>query len=162
MGWSQSTQNCASVHFQVTFFLSLPPLLLKLPNFKENSCSRVRNLQRQVFYLSLFCFVLFCFSFVFFSAPTRHQESLKSLPRQMSKNPGLEERETVCCLQSRVPNHMSTKRRTEPMYQTFRGENSYCLVLNLVLGSKVLNKLGSSALKRESYVNERNCKQWRL
>ena len=53
-------------------------------------------------------FLLFFSSYVC-SVPTRHQESLKSLLRQMPKfNPWLEERETVCCLQSKVTNHMST------------------------------------------------------
>ena len=151
MGWSQSTHSCASVYFQVTLFLSLPPLLLNLPYFKVKSCSRERDLQRQVFFLFFSSYVC--------SVPTRHQESLKSLLRQMSKNPWLEERETVGCLQSKVTNHMCVDERIETKYQTFRGQNSCCLVLKLVFGSKALNKLGSSALQRKFYGNETNCKQ---
>lgn len=108
MGWSQSIHNCGSVYFQVTFFFSLPPLLLKLEN----------EIYKDKF-------------FTFFSS----YFTVYNLKLQITW----------------------AQTRTETNYQTFRGQNSYCLVLKLVFGSKALNKLGSSALQRKFYVNETNC-----
>ena len=152
----QSSHNCASVHFRVTFSLPLSRRLLKLPNFEEKSSSRERYLQRQVFYL-------FFFSRMFFQLVKNHK---KRLFCQMCKNSwvNLEERETVRCLESKVPNYSSTKTRTEAKYQTFRGQNSYSSSFvrsfdSFVLESKAFNKVDSSVLQGKFCANKTRAKQ---